>query len=659
MKKQTIKLYAIIAIVGMLISIGCKKIENPEVDSPSYDLTVLNPDQSRITNYWEDSSTNTKSIVDIWVPSPEDIPSDAIEMTSDFQAWQVVANQSYYLPEGVSLSKDIKFDQGVEYYIQGHLIVTNHWGQNGSIYVLETATLSMARLDGENAIVSAGSLDLGNNFAMASQSSLLSVSQINAANIELNQNCEIRLDAPLILSGHLQLNQNSDIYFNSCVTVNSLNVNGGLMHLSNYLYVEGSIEFTSGGTILIEENPAVIECGGTITIQNLNTKIVGLVDGFYSPVVTAILKLHHDDQTANFVGCLDIHADEILTNGSGNPVSWAPSVKFDGETVISAEGCSPGFNSGETAVGEKTLVLLTSLESIDDKISATSICFDTEYSYLSWHQRGDEYKGYIDLLTTNYHSDGSISLTLENTYESDDIDFNHIYAAQNKIYTAGGSAKGALIAEISHSSTSVSIDVTQVAGTSGNCLIEKENNLLVVSGGSSGAYTVYNPTSQNVILTMPLPYAKYVVESNNQPVVLYDIEEEAKIKNIENESNDFIVGEISPTNGKNACFAYGDKLYVSMGFGGLKVFENGIEVKQFQIEGGNAVNCVYVDEDYIYLAYGNSGVYVLDVVDYSIITNYLYTITSSANFITKRDDGLIYVSYGLSGAQVLKLVDAI
>lgn len=116
---------------------------------------------------------------------------------------------------------------------------------------------------------------------------------------------------------------------------------------------------------------------------------------------------------------------------------------------------------------------------------------------------------------------------------------------------------------------------------------------------------------------------------------------------------------IAPVDGKNVVALDGEDIYVASGAAGIVRY--GANPASFAIPTASDnhikgyANGVAVDEDYVYVAYGAAGVYVLDKSDLSVVTKYTNAGGKSANFVLAKD-GKLYVAYGESGWDVLELV---
>ena len=650
--------FSLSLLLSLLLIFASCEDQSLNTNSKSVEIEVLNPNQGRVFNYSQGIQNPVfKSLRSTTFPAS--IPADAIDMSSDYKTWQVTNNQNYYLPAGKSYSGQLRFLENVNYYIEGTLELTSSWGNASKIYVMDNGTMIMNRLQSAT-VYSKGNLQLGDNFILSS-ATINSLSPVQAKNIKVENGAILNAEAEIQLSGRLHLtganwNNGQTIYsqatFNSCATLNEAQIDHSCkVTVNNYLEVTTNIDMTSGQLKLGDQ---ALVSAALLTAHNASTNVIG-GNSAYAVLDVDKIKLHNNTVERIFYSLLDIHALEIEANGSGTPLAWAPEIKIAGDTYIAADGCKPAFGTAREIKKEYTLQIVASLTAPDERISATSLCFENENSFVSWHEKGAPFQGYIDMITYDAEND---TIILQSTYYSASTDFNHIYKGGDIIYTACDNYNtGAMVGEVGLSNGDITLTTFPVPGSSANWIEKVDNKLLIAAGGTEGAFSKYDLNTQKVEKIADLPYAKSIFAMSNGYGILYDVLEEAKIYNTTS-GNTFNVGAIAPENGKNASFSYDNKVYVAQGNGGLGVYTmNGTNVGNFVVpttEGGDALNGVYVDEDYIYLAYGTAGIYLLNH-DLEKVFSYKYdTDGASANFI-RKEGNFIFVSYGLSGVHVLKI----
>lgn len=294
-----------------------------------------------------------------------------------------------------------------------------------------------------------------------------------------------------------------------------------------------------------------------------------------------------------------------------------------------------------------------------------------------------------------------------------DLDFNHILATklkssegseERKIFLPGSSnKKGAMLAYMDvrddHKLADESMEITSTDGKEvtikqplnyvqlkqalekykgydENCVVYNDNtNHLIVA--TTEGYTVYDATTMNEVDTYSKPgKAKHLAIGNGKIVGLYLNERNkdtkiglpAMIEIINEKTENFndtkifdTKVKIEPNDGKNVIAVRDNLIYACLSSAGLYVYDmDGNEQWHYQMptpknkEGKWKALCngCFVDDNYVYLAYGSYGIVVIDRNTHKVIAH--RALENSANYITVYD-GYIYVAYGRSRMQVFKL----
>lgn len=294
-----------------------------------------------------------------------------------------------------------------------------------------------------------------------------------------------------------------------------------------------------------------------------------------------------------------------------------------------------------------------------------------------------------------------------------DLDFNHILATklkssegseERKIFLPGSSnKKGAMLAYMDvrndHKLADESMEITskdgkevtikqplnyvqlkqaleKYKGYDENCVVYNDNtNHLIVA--TTEGYTVYDATTMNEVDTYSKPgKAKHLAIGNGKIVGLYLNERNkdtkiglpAMIEIINEKTENFndtkifdTKVKIEPNDGKNVIAVRDNLIYTCLSSAGLYVYDmDGNEQWHYQMptpknkEGKWKALCngCFVDDNYVYLAYGSYGIVVIDKNTHKVIAH--RALENSANYITVYE-GYIYVAYGRSRMQVFKL----
>lgn len=348
------------------------------------------------------------------------------------------------------------------------------------------------------------------------------------------------------------------------------------------------------------------------------------------------------------------------------------------------------------------------------EISATGIMPLNGYLYMSYHTNQNQkdnadysHGGCIEVMSPVKDDQAELKQYIYDSAR--DLDFNHILATklnsdEYKIFLPGSSnKKGAMLAYMDirkdHMLADESMEITSKEGDEvtikqplnyiqlkpatgdykgydENCVVYNDNtNHLIVA--TTEGYTVYDATTMNEVETYSKPgKAKHLAIGNGKIVGLYLNERNkdtkigipATIEIINEKTEDFndtktfdTNVKIEPNDGKNVIAVKDNKIYACLSSAGLYVYDmNGNEQWHYQMpspknkEGKWKALCngCFVDNNYVYLAYGSYGIVVIDKNTHKVIAH--RAVEKSANCITVHD-GYIYVAYGRSRMQVFKL----
>lgn len=348
------------------------------------------------------------------------------------------------------------------------------------------------------------------------------------------------------------------------------------------------------------------------------------------------------------------------------------------------------------------------------EISATGIMPLNGYLYMSYHTNQNQkdnadysHGGCIEVMSPVKDDQAELKQYIYDSAR--DLDFNHILATklnsdEYKIFLPGSSnKKGAMLAYMDirkdHMLADESMEITSKEGDEvtikqplnyiqlkpatgdykgydENCVVYNDNtNHLIVA--TTEGYTVYDATTMNEVETYSKPgKAKHLAIGNGKIVGLYLNERNkdtkigipATIEIINEKTEDFndtktfdTNVKIEPNDGKNVIAVKDNKIYACLSSAGLYVYDmNGNEQWHYQMpspknkEGKWKALCngCFVDNYYVYLAYGSYGIVVIDKNTHKVIAH--RAVEKSANYITVHD-GYIYVAYGRSRMQVFKL----
>lgn len=348
------------------------------------------------------------------------------------------------------------------------------------------------------------------------------------------------------------------------------------------------------------------------------------------------------------------------------------------------------------------------------EISATGIMPLNGYLYMSYHTNQNQkdnadysHGGCIEVMSPVKDDKAELKQYIYDSAR--DLDFNHILATklnsdESKIFLPGSSnKKGAMLAYMDirkdYMLADESMEITskegdevtikqplnyiqlkpatgKYQGYDDNCVVYNDNtNHLIVA--TTEGYIVYDATTMNEVETYSKPgKAKHLAIGNDKIVGLYLNERNkdtkiglpAKIEIINEKTEDFndtktfdTNVKIEPNDGKNVIAVNDNLIYACLSSAGLYVYDmDGNEQWHYQMpspknkEGKWKALCngCFVDDNYVYLAYGSYGIVVIDKNTHKVIAH--RALEKSANYITVYN-GYIYVAYGRSRMQVFKL----
>jgi hypothetical protein len=398
----------------------------------------------------------------------------------------------------------------------------------------------------------------------------------------------------------------------------------------------------------------------------------------------------------------DVADEKAVLNEENMVVPATVTIGTDSWLPASEDGCRP-------EVGEVPVIEILPPESSTPthKYSATSIAFNGDVLYLSWHANpetnlkyaehnyspsvdsADDFGGIIDVIhIDNYDITSSL---FEQSMENSEFKYNHIFFSDNVVYTAATSNKvGAAMTKVALNSNGLFPAIEEyreervnLTGYSANCVDRIGNELVTISGYSNGGINKFgltdnsNQEKKSINKNTDNYQGKYIHYNKENGKVVTLNNTDRGIVTIYNaqmvEEASFEVGSIYPVDGKNVCICDNEHIYVCKGQNGFGVYDYAGN----RVGGSNrSANGVDVDENHIYLAAGD-GLVILDkhntYTDANgntcnrMIKRLFYTgcaatkvtndtdVKQSANFVKKGPDGRIYVAYGMYGLQIYDL----
>ena len=594
-------------------------------------------------------------------------------MDESYEGWKSEYQKIYYLPEGKAIRKDLKFYDNI-YYIAGELTINSYWneyGHRGKIVVLPGGKVNYPANTPINDIdvINYGEFNAGReNFNVNTNASFMTVGDLCYNEVMLGGTIYVE-DA--ISAQKMDVRENSTCHVGCGVSVD------GKLAIHNYSTLSVGSYLSAAEIELNFESVLQLYAGGLVETQLLaveNPVCTINVDGGdmeYAVLSADKIEINQSNVKDIFTGWLDIHYKEI-DNRSGSELEWLSSIKHNGDTYLPAKGCHNGFGQEPEVEVEPVVGLehIAQIETPDHGHDISSTCIQTigDKAYVSYHTRGSDYHGCIEVMNV---TDGLCSIV--SYMEHPTLDFNHLIVDGDRIIASGGEPKnGAFLGVIAlgggiFQTDAAELTQVELPGASSTCVTRNGDYLHATS--NEGYHTLNAETFATAASIPTAGSSKFVyTDGTNMGVVsLTDKDSEQSLAELYMYSAEdytfsaptqtITLDVITPVNGKNVLNLEGNSAYICLGKNGVKRYADGVEVAAFRLdEEKAAANGLALDEKYLYVAYGDGGLFVLNKEDLSVVTSYRHSGGKSANYVSVSGD-LLYVAYGLSGVQIFRLVE--
>jgi hypothetical protein len=307
-------------------------------------------------------------------------------------------------------------------------------------------------------------------------------------------------------------------------------------------------------------------------------------------------------------------------------------------------------------------------------LSATGIAFQGNKAFVSYHWNGAEgdFAGAIEVIDITNPNQPQLVSSLYFT----DTDLNDIYVEGNKAYVVGGRSlsssgynsnltKGGIVEIIGLNGGYLTTSTIQswLPSFSGNSIFKQGNNVYTTSGNTGGgAFKVSLHPNNLLQVTDSDSYenSKFGV-SNTSKFIFLEGGSNAKL-HIHN-NNNFnpnsknvinLDASTSPLDGKGVLFVENNQAYVSGGQFGLFEFDlsnnSGTPVRTFITSGSGFVNGVGADNEFVFVAKGHEGMYILNRNDF--VQRAVFSFVGSANYVAANGQN-IFIANGVGGLKIL------
>ena len=310
-------------------------------------------------------------------------------------------------------------------------------------------------------------------------------------------------------------------------------------------------------------------------------------------------------------------------------------------------------------------------------LSATGIAFQGNRAYVSYHWNGNDgdYAGALEVIDISNPSQPQLVSSLFFT----DADLNEVFVEGNRAYVAGGRdiyasgydqnlTNGGIVEVVELQGGMVTSTTQQnyLPSYSGNSVFKQGNKLLLTSGNTGGGAFEVSLDQNSYLQLEDADYynnSKFGVADQGKFVFLeggpnaqLHIHNNSKF-NPAGKTTISLAASTSPLNGKGVLYVDGSQVYVSGGAFGLFEFDlndaSGTPVRNFTSGGNGFVNGVGADNEFVYVANGHDGLFILDRADFN--QRGIFEFTGSANYVASNGNN-VFIANGIGGLKILAKV---
>lgn len=699
------------AMSGVIYLTGCSSedgisngnVAESPIDTDSY--SVFGADQSRVHNYggsFTRSGEYVEAAKSFEMPECPTIPADAKDFNSSDEwgnkpnlNWGTPKEGEYYIKSGDALESGLTLNGNVTIYVAGTLSM-NYMNVSGSntIYVLEGGVLSLpSSLNPGATVYNYGTLKATDEYS----------------GLTIGAGAAIYSAVDITECKKFGVNEGANLYSKGTIDAETVRLNGDAIACA---FIANEIEINGNGTIktsyfetdklTLHSGTVVLDNNGLVKAKQMNisngntrftvngTNAVVVADEFKTNNVTWAKETFGENIACKFGKCYiadkEVSFNDLeLRYSSEEQVVYVPSAGCHGEYGTKPSDPSTPELSKVTDIEPLTIPASDHGHGV---ISATCVNFEGNNAYVSYHLRGAEQNGCIEVIKDN----GTAGFALGSYMVAPNYDFNHLIVDNGNIVTVGNHIKkGAFIGslpvsfEVAAGSEQSDFKVKELTteevitekgktgddisagyknAGDGNCVVRQGDYYYVATTSGYGAVKAVDfskvlgsfkatvGSSKHLSInggkTAALSLDSDSETSSTASVKVYDATDYT-FATVLNSYNS--VGTIAPVDGKNVIAVDGENIYACLSKGGLVRVNDG---KKFQ-RGNAPVNGMAFDDKYVYVANG-SFVSVLDKTDLHEVCFYHAASGKSANYIA-LNNGKIYVAFGEDGLQVYQLTE--
>jgi len=577
--------------------------------------------------------------------------------------WYNINNgETYYIPEGTTFTGGFNFNSAGKIIVLGELAGSN-WIN----------------------VPNGGKVEVGNNGKISSSVNF----HLNSGGTLNNYGFVTYTTGSVdgIINNYNNLNFNNSESLNGSSTVNNYcrmvfnaqnNYLNATLNNEGYLTFEKGFHVNGSGVLNLKPQSFAEVTGGSVSIDGK----VSNTGSSFARMDFANMSFGNLNASPAFTGLIDMNFTNTSYSVLQNNNKINNQVTLNSNTYIAAGECTPqkGIAPCSDSQLQFTLVANVVSPSINNTtLSATGVTVNNGFAYVSYHTNdalsGSNTQGAIRILNvTDYSAPSLVSEALFNN-----IEFNNVDVANNKIYAVGGDKNGSklvtapLYNNVFNTQDLSSFTNYKLPSSTAKNSYFYNNYLYASTGTTGGGFFKLDPNNGFAVaeqFNFAGERAKYVAHNNTYQVFLATQANGASLRIANNDGSNAKVYNYagltqSVTDGKNVIVLDDEYVYLALsdkGVAKIRLIDGQLMStfvpRNFKVNNQNVfsqnglTNAVAVSNCYLYLANGTDGVIVLNKTNFKVVG--YYKLNGSANYIYINNN-LAFVATGQSGLNILKI----
>lgn len=577
--------------------------------------------------------------------------------------WYNINNgETYYIPEGTTFTGGFNFNSA------------------GKIIILGT-------LGGSNwtNVPNGGRVEVGNNGKIVSSANFHLNSGGRLDNYGIIDYTTNSVDG--LINNYNNIKFTKDISLNGGSTVNNYckmvfeqqyNYINAQLNNSAYLTFAKGFHINGSGILNIQPQSFTEITGGSVSIDgkisNSGSSFarIDFVNSSFSninasPAVTGLIDMNFTNTSYSI-----LQSNNRINN----------QVTLNGNTYIAAGECTPQKGTSPCTDSQLQFSLVANVVSPvlnNSTLSATGVSVNNGFAYVSYHSNDANSsattQGALRIINVaDYNTPSMISQALFNN-----IEFNHVDVANNKLYATGGDKNGAklvvspLINNVFNTQDLSQFMTYKLPSSTAKNSYFYNNALYAVTGATGGGLFKLDPSTNFTVsstLSATGEKSKFVAHNASYQVYFTTGSTGASLRianadGLSAQTYNYPTLTQTVTDGKNAITLDDEYAYLALSDKGVAKIKlsNGqltstFVPRSFQISSQNVfsqtglTNAVAINNCYLYLANGTDGVIVLNKNTFNVVG--YFKLNGSANYIYVNNN-LAYVATGKAGLNIIKI----